>query len=339
MSRYDEKYEIRLATVNDIDMIMNFIDTEWKKGHILATNRKLFEYEFLEKDGTVNVVIAIDREKHTLEGMVGFLKASHDSSCMDIWGCMWKVREDNMALLGVKLIQRRDKLSGCRHDIGVGDNPNTAIPLFKSIMRRFVGQMEHFYRLADEREFIIAKIEHYPKEIGDNVSDAQIITFNNIDQLKECYDLTQNREHVPYKDDWYINHRFFNHLIYKYDVYGIKLKDEVKAVFVTRNQPLKDKTAVRVVDYIGDRSAFAYTYSFWKEVLAQEANEYVDFYCLGFEHEYLEKAGFTQRQENDTNIIPNYFSPFLQQNIDIWVDSTFDKTLFCKADGDQDRPS
>ena len=67
--------------------------------------------------------------------------------------------------------------------------------------------------------------------------------------------------------------------------------------------------------------------------------EYVDFYCLGFEESYILKAGFTLREENDTNIIPNFFSPFVQENIDIWVDSSKEGCLFFKADGDQDRPN
>lgn len=339
MNRYDERYEIRLATVDDIEMIMSFIDTEWKKGHILATNRDFFEYEFLEEDGTVNIVIAIDRNKRTLEGMVGFLKTSHDPSCMDIWGCMWRAREGNMTLLGVELVKRRDELSGCRQSIEVGSNPNTSYLLFKTIMRKYVGKMEHFYRLADCREFKIAKVNHFPKVVEDSIISANIIRFDDIVQLRERYDLTQNKDQVPYKDEWYINHRFFNHLIYKYDVYGVELENEVKAVFVTRNQHLEDRIAVRVVDYIGDRSTFSYTFDFWTGILEQNEIEYVDFYCLGFEHEYLKKAGFTLKQENDTNIIPNYFDPFVQKNIEILVHSTSEKTFFCKADGDQDRPN
>lgn len=339
MNRYDEKYEIRLAAVDDIDMIMNFINTEWKKGHILATNRDFFEYEFLEEDGTVNIVIAIDREKRTLESMVGFLKTSHDPSCMDIWGCMWRSREGNMALLGVELMKRKSELSGCRHDMGVGVNPNTTVPLIKTIMRRYVGKMEHFYRLSNHREFKIAKIKYFPEVVENSIISANIIHFDNIVQLRERYDLTQNKDQVPYKDEWYINHRFFNHLVYKYDVYGIELENEVKAIFVTRNQHLEDRIAVRVVDYIGDRSAFSHTFNFWTGILEQNENEYVDFYCFGFEHEYLRKAGFSLRQENDTNIIPNYFNPFVQKNIEIFVHSTSDKTLFYKADADQDRPN
>ncbi len=45
-TKFDELYEIRLATPNDIDNIMAFLKEYWDKNHILAVNRDFFEYEF-----------------------------------------------------------------------------------------------------------------------------------------------------------------------------------------------------------------------------------------------------------------------------------------------------
>ncbi len=45
-AKFDELYEIRLATPNDIDNIMAFLKEYWDKNHILAINRDFFEYEF-----------------------------------------------------------------------------------------------------------------------------------------------------------------------------------------------------------------------------------------------------------------------------------------------------
>lgn len=44
-------------------------------------------------------------------------------------------------------------------------------------------------------------------------------------------------------------------------------------------------------------------------------------------------------KENDTNIIPNYFSPYVAENIDIYVGAKYKGAVFFKADGDQDRPN
>lgn len=91
LNSYDEQYEFRVANINDIEKIMEFIDSHWKKGHIMAINREFFEYEFLEDDGTVNFILAIDKNKRTIECLNGFLKASHDKEYMDVWGSIWKV--------------------------------------------------------------------------------------------------------------------------------------------------------------------------------------------------------------------------------------------------------
>ena len=58
-----------------------------------------------------------------------------------------------------------------------------------------------------------------------------------------------------------------------------------------------------------------------------------------FEHDYFVNGGFSLLKEHDENIIPDYFSPFEQRNIDILCDYPNVDVRICKADGDQDRPN
>ena len=55
----------------------------------------------------------------------------------------------------------------------------------------------------------------------------------------------------------------------------------------------------------------------------------------------LKKAGFKQNKFTKNIIIPNYFEPFVKENINIctavWPKKT--QLLIFKGDGDQDRPS
>jgi hypothetical protein len=109
MSKYDERYEIRLAMLSDIEDIMNFINVHWREGHIMARDRRLFEYEYVDGD-TVNFVIAIDKATQKIEGIFGFLKCSQttDLKKKDIWGSIWKVVEshNNIPFLGIELAKR-----------------------------------------------------------------------------------------------------------------------------------------------------------------------------------------------------------------------------------------
>ena len=52
-------YNIRMATEKDIPSIMKYIDTNWKKNHILARDRKLFTWQY-DMNGKVNMIIGED---------------------------------------------------------------------------------------------------------------------------------------------------------------------------------------------------------------------------------------------------------------------------------------
>lgn len=334
---FDEKYEIRLANKNDIDKIMSFIDKYWKKGHILARDRSFFEYEFLQDDGQVNFTIAIDKEKNTIEAINGFVKASHSKDNLCIWGSIWKSLENNMPRLGTELIWRRQVLTGCKYDLGIGINPNTALPIFRDKFNKNVGKMKHYYFLNNSIDYKIAEIKHKTKTISNSIY-TNIIKFNNFNELKEKFNFDKY-DNVPYKDSWYVEHRFFNHPIYKYDVYGIEdLDKQIDAIFVLRKQEALNHQVIRLVDYIGNQDLLKYTNTFFNGLLDNKT-EYIDFYCFNFNEENILNAGFTLKEENDTNIIPNYFSPFVKENIDIYVSYVDENTIFTKADGDQDRPN
>ena len=132
MNEFDQRYDIRLASVNDIDSIMNFIGTHWKKGHILSINREYFEFEFREED-KVNFILAIDKNSKEIEALLGFVKASKNSEKLDIWGSIWKVNNvhDNVKMLGVELQKRLKELTGCRFHNRIGMNPRTAVPIVR----------------------------------------------------------------------------------------------------------------------------------------------------------------------------------------------------------------
>lgn len=339
-TKYDEKYDIRLAAKDDIARIMTFIDTYWKKGHILAVNRSFFEYEFLEADGSVNFILAIDRQKDTLEGILGYLKASHDEECLDIWGSVWKVKEGNIPLLGLELALRMNELIPFRYHLGIGSNPKTSIPFMKLFPGRKIGKMKHFYRLCRQKDFRIAKIAYLPENLCadecENGSLHKIRQISSWDSAAE-YLSVFDKKNVPYKDEDYIKKRFFDHPIYQYMIYGISTEERQKAVVVFREESACGRKALRIVDYVGEQSCFRCLGGFFDTM--KEQYEYIDFYCMGFEERFLYEAGFTLRQDEDANIIPNYFHPFEQRNVDIWAHYPVDGVLFCKADGDQDRPN
>lgn len=339
MGQYDERYDIRLAKYDEIPLIMAFIEENWKKGHILARDRGFFEYEFLEEDGTVNVLIAIDRKKQTIEAMQGILKASRDKSHLDIWGSCWKVLPGNMPMLGFEVWNQCTIQTGARYQLGIGGNPNTAKIVLERMLHTKLIKMKHYYILNDSKKnFQIAKIVN--KEKMHKISSPQFLVERIYDeeQFISFYPDIDNPEAVPYKDAWYLTKKYFQHPIYRYEVYRISDQGKTQSFFAIRLQECGTSKAARMVEYVGDSAAIAYTGNFFVNYLEENNCEYIDFYNYGFTEQSLLAAGFIQRTEDDANIIPNYFHPFVQENIDIWIMQPIDGAIYCKADGDQDRP-
>lgn len=338
MSAFDERYDIRLATRDDVDAIRAFIEEHWRKGHILAANEGFFEYEHVFGD-EVRFALAVDREDGRIMALAGFLRASSDGERMDVWRVLWKARPDAPPLLGTEIMRQLDALTGARSQTAVGDNPRTAVLVIRAMFPdRLVDRMRHHYLLAPREEYRIAKVVHVP-DVSPGPATTEVRELLDMGELRACIDLGALPDVVPHKDEWYVQHRFFEHPVYRYRVFALGADGAAGAVCVVRLQEASGACCLRIVDYIGDQGLFGGTNAFWRGMLEDEGAEYVDFYNYGFDDEALAGAGFAERTEGDENVIPNYFAPFVQENVEIWLDSTCKDVVAFKADSDQDRPS
>lgn len=339
MNMFDEKYDIRLAKPEDIPQIMDFLKNYWKEDHILSYDREYFEFEFLERDH-VNFILAVDRATYELEAILGFLKSSQTKGKQDIWGSFWKVRDrqNSEKMLGMELQKRLREWIDYRYHNGIGINPKTALPLVRLFLGNTVQKMKQYYMLNDAMDdYRIAVIHHKPKQVAleGRGKLCRILSFEDlVRQFNIC-----EEERIPYKDEWYVKKKFFQNPRRQYLAYGIYIDNAQmpEAVFIARECSANGAKAFRILDYYGRWEAFVEVGSFLKELMEKEQYEYIDFYHWGFSEEILKRAGFTLREEKDKNIIPNYFEPFVQENVDIWVHYEKDGTVFFKADGDQDR--
>lgn len=340
MNNINNIYEIRIAFKSEIDIIMSFIKKEWNENHILANNKDFFEYEFLNGE-YVNFVIALHRINGSLDGIIGFNPASKDKEHLDIWGVMWKVKDNlEVPFLGIELMKQLIKLTKCRTEIGVGANLKTSIPLLKLMLGFRIDKMDHYYYLSNREKYIIAIIVEKKKNrmIKDTkVSICDIHTRKDMNNAKEIF---ENKKVIPYKDIDYIEKRFLRHPIYQYIVKGILNSDgKIGAILIMREVEYNSTKVLRIVDYIGEHYLFSKLANIFQKMIEDYNYEYIDFYTKGMKEEYILNAGFQKHTEDDLNIIPNYFEPLVQENIDIWVNSSSNEGIFFKADGDQDRPN
>ena len=330
--------DIRFAQAIDTDNIMKFIRNHWKKNHILSRDKDLFLYEYKDKD-MINFVIAIDN-KNNIYGILGFIKSSNSNS--DIWAAVWKtIKHDSHPMLGIELIEYLRNSNKYNKLTCSGINPKTIaiyhyLGIYTNVLRQYIIINQNI------QKFNILSIEN-----DKFIRQANFIESSkyNLVKLKESeldfdFDI---QELIPHKDKNYFIKRYFNHPIYIYDIYGIYKAKTLTALVVTREVSFENSKILRIMDYLGSEADMVYITKYLYQIVLDNEYEYIDFMCYGFDENILKKACFTKIDLNSKELIaPNYFTPFVQENITInfMADTKeIDKLRICKADGDQDRPS
>ncbi len=328
--------EIRLATQQDIPQVMQFIKEHWGAQHILANNRAFMEYQHCGKKDVFTYIIA--QEDGIIYGVEGYIPMNSKEN-PDISGALWKVIPNGYFMLGKAIRDYLMQLTKCRCLCSPGINMNTSGKVLGAY-GQYVEKMEHYYRIRDFAEYRIAIIKEkcIPKSRTDSkvhlkpISDFETMaTF-----LSEEYLSTK----LPYKNMDYLKHRYFEHPIYKYDVYAIINGDKQKSFVVVRAVDANDSKIGKIVDFIGEDEAFIGLEKEWDKLMLEKGYEYIDIYCYGIAPKFLEQSGFVKRKEDDVNIIPNYFEPYEAKNVDIYfVSNVLGQLHLYRGDGDQDRPN
>lgn len=130
---------------------------------------------------------------------------------------------------------------------------------------------------------------------------------------------------------------FNSQATFEYIKYGLKL-GEAKLFVVFRVQPCNNSFVLRLIDAIGDQILLQYFSGKIDELLEQYNCEYADCYETGVEDSVFMGGGWKKVLDSG-NIIPDYFVPFEQRNIDIHYMSEIDDVILFKGDGDMDRPN
>ena len=140
--------------------------------------------------------------------------------------------------------------------------------------------------------------------------------------------------------------RYLNHPKYKYKIYKVVFKNELKCLFVFRICKYKKFKAIRIVDYIGHKKNFKFGKNLFVSLLNQNSAEFIDLYSYGISNRYIHLSGLknVKKYSKKKIIIPNYFEPFERKNIKLplaqkFRSKDFFPTVFFKGDSDLDRPN
>lgn len=340
----------RLASIEDVDAIMFFMEEHWRKGHVLSYNKELLLHDFLTGCDRINIGLALDGVR--LIGIFGYMFYSQ-CEIPDIAGSLWKVVEDSRyPFLGLKL--RQFVLSNVVHRFFAAPGAGLQTKdIYEKIEMNWY-QMQHWYRLNKTyalKKFYIASIVDLNdlNDLNDfndclcvynNVFISEIV--NEVDILNFPFKYYKKR--LPFKDFNYFKRKFIDHPFNKYNILWFSV-DGLNALVVFRVQEYEQRKIVRVIDFYGDDVLMASVVLYLDDYVVSIDAEYVDFVEYGLDANFMNDCGWAKVKFDNysKNIIPNYFYPIIKKNIPIYCVSDRlpegYKFYMVKGDGDQDRPS
>lgn len=344
MSKIDELYEFRLATIDDVDAIMDFIRREWNENHILATNRELFLWQYgcteYGNGRDINVVLMTSRSDGEVVGMQGFVQYSGEKESGQISTAIIKVSPKvRIPMAGVELIRRQTGFAGGSGCFASGVNPKTILPIYDKLFKHKTGIMQQYYVLnPNVAGYKIADVKENGTHMYTNAGYG-LSRIKKMDELKGKFEIERDYDRLPVKSEEYFKKRYFEHPIYQYAVYGITNSDQdCVGVLFTREVCVNGAKALRIVDYRGDLRELGNIGNCLEGLMADNGYEYIDLMASDLDETVMKRAGFVLLAPEGPNVIPNHFEPFERKNITIYYHKSVDVVIF-KADGDQDRPN
>ena len=348
-------HDIRMCRAAELPAVQSFIDAYWKSRHILVLSSKLMKWQhWNEQRGDYNFVIAVHQMTGEIHGILGFIPTrqfdpsiSHTDVCLAIW----IVRRDiHVAGLGLALYGHMIKET--RPDsIMVLSMSQEVAPIYRSLGFK-VGQLNHYYMVNVEKRIfhLIGGFEgRYSSDSKPSSVTRTLVRYEkNVFHARTAFlpQVGASRQR-PAKSFTYLYNRYLEHPAYQYQLYGIVEGDTTLGLIVMRRTSHAPTSALRIVDYYGEATGLLGTFGAFQTLLKESDAEYVDCYNVGLDEEVFSGAGFIRRTASAQVIIPNYFEPFEQRNVDLEYAYRFSSgeaqeasaVWLFKGDSDQDRPN
>lgn len=347
-AQFLKNYDVHFCRIDEIDDVVAFLDTYWKKGHVLVKSRKLMDWQHLDKvNKRYNFVLARSKNNNEIHALMGFIPTNHFDSEINrlyVWGAIWKIREDVAPTgLGIYLWQfLTDSLDiETWVSFGISEDAKKNNKLFGFSIN---STDNYFFVNPYVKEFkIAAGLEKYQKKDFKNTEEWSLNKCELTDYQKLSNNESVFESVKQYKSKKYYENRYFNHPFYKYECYTIKQADDIKSFFFVRESPANGANCLRLVEYVGDFAALQNVQESMVKLLDEKNCEFIDIITSNVNDEVLNKANFTNKASDSSIVIPNYFEPFVQKNVPIeYAYISLDKNYKCvinKGDADQDRPS
>lgn len=330
-------YDIRQPLGNERNLIKSFIHNEWSAGHSLSVNDALLDWQHLDvEQNHYHFHIAYNNKTKNIDALLGEIPLWHFDNALkkegeDVWLAIWKTVNERAesGCLGLRILTEiRKRKPNSIAAIGINDE-------VAKIYKCFNFQIDHLthYYFANSSKTsynLIEVSEKFNVPATSNQYSLNYLTWDHLHHLKYIY--------RPKKTAEYFFNRYQKHPIYKYDLLGVFDKQSLVCAFVVRKVVANNATCVRIIDVFGDLSQVGDLSAAFANFLNFENSEYIDCLNYGLPKNIFERLGLRERGKND--IVPNYFAPFVYENITIKIayKASYPDYVIFKGDSDQDRP-
>jgi len=334
-------YDIRFCKKSELGLLQSFIDKHWRKGHVLARSKELFEFQHLY-DGFDDYTFAIalnniSKEIDGVLGLINYWKYDPSHTIPNVgWSAIWKVREDvdnpeigGIAFKLLKFILVKGGISAfC--SLGISKTyKDIAIKLHFT-----VAEMNHYYIVNNEvHNYIVIinpeiKLAYKQNSYVINTLptlDGTIVIGNNINRYKN----------LEYFRNRYEKHPFFNYIFW-----GVYQGEHLHAIIVVRIINVEGVNIIRIIDIMGFLSEKLSLYAAIQEMLHAYNAEYIDCLNAGISPSLFESLGFVKVNHKRGTIVPDHLCPLEHRYVPMEYAYISDEELVIfKGDGDQDRPN
>ena len=337
-------YKFKICEKEDLPRLLTFINTYWKKNHILVRSKEILDFQYYNREtGKYDFVLAENTQTGELDGIRGWIRVDQYDPALaqydEVWSAVSKVRTDvennEIKVLGSYLWRYLEKHKG----FGTVGISRFSFAMHTAIRHKTCSLGQFFILNHETKDFKVAVIPadyQFPTEKKE--SDRHL---HEIEDINAIADDAVPAFYRPFKSKTYLINRFARHPVYHYHFYGIYEGNELKSILVGKFVEINGGKILRIVDVLGSLEDVGRLYDDFQSILHESGSEYVDFLCFGIDDSVFQNMGFDKLDpEQDKLIIPNYFEPFEAKNIVInGAYKPADHYCMFKADADQDRPS
>lgn len=350
----------RFAEPADQDRLIAFVGEHWSATHIFTQRPDVFRWQHEQADGRLNMVLAeqVDDETEAMSSEVvavlGFIPMGRFDAALgdrDITLAIWKVREaDAPPGIGLRLLKFLQRELQPRLVAAIGIS--SMVRAIYEVLGYQVGVMRQAALFNPAHATALSVAQGFPPSVADPAATSSISA--GAVNLVEVDDQTAGERlagieqiassSTPSKSWDYLRARYLQHPWYGYEMRLVEVDGEPRAVIVWRQVAVGEATVLRLVDVVGPTDWFRRARPVLSQVLADADAEYIDLVHFGADTDALRAAGFVEASDHEGAVLPNYFSPFEQRNIEIGFaykvfEGDDDGLRLYRADSDQDRPN